>query len=111
MKEIILKVFSYSGEFNRKEYLFFGVLLPIVFVILVGVLSNFIRPMLGESTNIVSGIGFFMMLSIFISSAIKRARNIGSNIFLVMLVFFFVPPFATIYLLFASTSAKNKSDN
>jgi len=113
MKEIILKIFSYNGEFNRKEYLLFGFLIPIIIVVAMSGFANLAKPIIGESTSIISGIGLLVMFSIVISSTLKRARATDYNTSVMMVIWILLTPIAMLYLIFSpnSNNDKEKSSN
>jgi len=111
MNSVILKVFSYNGNFNRKEYLLFGFLVPIILIALVGGLINLVQPIMGESTSIIAIIALLIVFSIVISSTVKRARATGSSISLIMIIWVLFTPIAMLYLIFSDNSNNTKENS
>ncbi len=107
MKDIILKLFSYYGEFNRKEYLLFGFLAPIIFTLIIGVIMSLFKPIIGGFTTVIGGVGLLVIFSILLSSTIKRARETSSSTLLIMIMWVLFTPIAMLYLMF-SANGKNK---
>ena len=107
MKNIILKIFSYKGEFTRKEYLLFGLLVPIVGLFLVVLGTQLINPEEGTLFKSILGFLIFIPITVLLSSAIKRARDTSASVVLIMILFFTITPAAIIYLIFASQKGDN----
>jgi uncharacterized membrane protein YhaH (DUF805 family) len=97
MKNLLLKIFSYTGEFNRKEYLLIGIFLP---VFILGLTSLFLHTFEDSIlTSVVVLISIILMFTILLSSTIKRANEIGENRFLLVLLLIIFTPITIIYLL------------
>ena len=94
------KIFSFKGEFNRKEYLIYGILLPIVIFALAAATSSamHIDQELSATLGLVA-----ILLIVYISfvAVIKRARATATSTWLVVLLWFVLTPVAILYLVFA----------
>ena len=85
MKNILVKIFSYNGKFERKEYILIGCILPIALIIIGSVILNLLKPLIG-SPIIVILIGLSIIFSIALSSSIKRARAKASHTSLIQII-------------------------
>lgn len=85
MKNILVKIFSYNGKFERKEYILIGCILPIVLIIVGIITINLLKPVIGSSI-IINLIGLSIIFSIALSSSIKRARAKASHTSLIMVI-------------------------
>lgn len=86
MKDVLVKIFSYYGKFEKKEYILIGLILPIALIPIAIVISSLLKPMLGSSIFFVNLIELFMIFSIALSSSIKRARAKASHTSLLMVI-------------------------
>jgi len=95
------KLFSFKGTFNRKEYLLYGIVLPLVVIVFAGMVAS----LLHGANETVMGIIFLiiLLLNIYIplAATVKRARDTSSSVALIMFLWVFLTPIAVIYLLFA----------
>jgi len=98
---VLGKIFSFKGEFDRKEYLFFGIIMPLLIVIGGGVAASVIFESNQEMRNTILAV--FMLFGVYIMmiAAVKRARETASNTFLVMVLWVAFMPVMMIYLLLA----------
>ena len=79
------KIFGFKGVFNRVEYLVWGVIVPLV---LFAIMAIF--PPIG-----------LLALYFMIVSAIKRARETGTNTILIFFLWLILLPLTVAYLLIA----------
>ncbi len=99
---ILQKIFSPKGEFNRKEYLIYGFIVPLVIFILGVIIDSEIA---NEISNTVGVICFLIALYIGFIATLKRARETASSTFLTMLLWLIFTPIVILYLLFAPAKA------
>ncbi|MBU1216377.1 hypothetical protein KJ870_09425 [bacterium] len=86
MKKILIKIFSYYGKFDTKEYILIGCILPIALIPVEIVGINLLKPIIGSSISIITLIGIFLIFSIALSSSIKRARAKSSHTSLIQII-------------------------
>jgi len=94
------KIFSFKGEFNRKEYLIYGVLLPIILFVLVAI-STRAMHVDKEVSSTLASITLLLVAYIGFVAVIKRARATATNTWVVILLWFILTPVAMLYLVFA----------
>jgi uncharacterized membrane protein YhaH (DUF805 family) len=95
------KMFSFKGTLNRKEYLIYGLIIPILILIVSVIITKETKVSVLEVTLLLS---FYMM----IVATVKRARETASSVTLVMILWIAFTPLIVLYLLFAPAQT---SDN
>lgn len=108
---VFKKMFSPSGELGRLEYLFYGIVAPVLLIVIgiaVGVALHESVPEIGTAIYI-----FMIFLSLYVAfvTAVKRANQTGSSVFLIMFLWIFLTPVAVIYLLFAPAKPKSEGES
>lgn len=71
MKKIV-EILSFKGVFGRLEYLIYGLILPIILIVLTGIISK-------QLNEYIVFIGFVIALYFFIIATVKRARDTKYN--------------------------------
>ena len=104
---ILQKIFSPKGELNRKEYLIYGFIVPLIIFILGVIIIG--SEIANEISNTVGIICFLLAIYIGFIATIKRANNTVSSTFLILIIWFFLTPIAVLYLLFAPAKAVDSS--
>ena len=95
------KMFSPSGELGRLEYLFYGIIAPILLIVIGVVALGALHenaPKVGMAIYLIM---FLLSLYVAFVAAVKRANQTGSSVYLIMFLWIFLTPIAVIYLLFA----------
>ena len=103
---ILQKIFSTKGELNRKEYLIYGFIVPLVIFILGIIIDNAIAT---ETSNTVGFICFLIALYVGFIATLKRARETASSTFLTMVLWLLFTPLVILYLLFAPAKVVDSS--
>jgi len=104
---VLSKMFSLRGELNRKDYLIYGLIVPIVIFIAGMFLVKSVSPdKSGAYVVIILG---FITAYIMLSATVKRANNTASSTLLVMILWFVLTPIAILYLLFAPEKVVDNS--
>jgi len=106
MKNILNRLFSYSGEINRLEYLLYGVIAPFGFVMLGAVISQ-----LAEGLQMVGALFFLVAFSVALSSLVKRSRDANQNTILMVVLFFAFTIIPVVIALIAPTYTGEKKSS
>ena len=96
-------IFSYSGQFNRIEYLKYGFILPILLFA-----ALFILDKNSLNSNFLL-FGALLILTITLSSTIKRARDCSSSTAGIITFVFFLYPVGLMFLLFEPNGRKEST--
>ena len=105
---ILKKIFSPKGEFNRKEYLIYGFIVPIIivsFAIGIIIISQGVNDIIVTFFAICVVIVTYIILN----ATIKRANNTVSSTLLILIIWFLLTPISVLYLLFAPAKAVDNS--
>ncbi len=119
MNNIFKNLFSYKGRFTGGQYFLYGVIAPFV-VIVIG--YAVVKMLLGDSELEDSKMGFYLFslfgllgVSVYLSSILKRARDIKTNTTLISIAMFipYINIIALLVLLFAGSKNDTivKNDN
>ncbi len=95
---ILQKIFSPKGELNRKEYLIYGFIVPLIIFILGVIIDSEIANELSKTVGMVC---FLIALYVGFIATLKRARETASSTFLTMFLWVLFTPLVILYLLFA----------
>ncbi|MBU1216094.1 hypothetical protein KJ870_05630 [bacterium] len=71
---MLIKIFSYYGKFEIKEYILIGVVLPISLIPIAIISISLLKPIVTNYIPIITLIEIVLIFSIALSSSIKRAR-------------------------------------
>jgi general secretion pathway protein G len=93
--DILDKLFSFKGVMNRKEYLIYGILFPIILIGLGGYLASTVAE--GKIFLIFVFLGAIAQLA----TTVKRARDRHENIVILIIALFAFSPIVILYLLLA----------
>jgi len=74
MLKILVKVFSYYGKFEIKEYILIGFVLPISLIPIAIISINLLETIVPNYIPIITLVEIVGIFSIALSSSIKRAR-------------------------------------
>ncbi len=102
---IISKMFSPKGELNRKEYLIYGLIVPLVIFILGVTIDKGIANEMSKTFGLIS---FLLAIYVGFVAALKRARETASSTFLTMILWLIVTPLVILYLLIAAPKTGEK---
>jgi hypothetical protein len=72
--KMLIKIFSYYGKFEIKEYILIGFVLPISLIPIAIISINLLKPIVTNYIPIITLIEIVLIFSIALSSSIKRAR-------------------------------------
>ena len=103
---ILQKIFSPKGELNRKEYLIYGFIVPLIIFILGVIIDSEIANEISKTIGLVC---FLIALYVGFIATLKRARATASSTFLTMFLWLIFTPIVILYLLFAPAKAVDSS--
>ena len=93
---MLKKMFSFYGTMNRKEYLLYGIIIPIIIFKIIFFSSIFTDKTIFASITLPIIILVFYIIFI---SVLKRIREITTT-YIPLLLWFVIPPIIMIYILF-----------
>ncbi len=85
--KILIKIFSYYGKFEIKEYILIGFVLPISLIPIAIISINLLEPIAPSYIPIITLIEIIGIFSIALSSSIKRARAKSTHTSILQIVF------------------------